>query len=123
MSAHASRAGSGGRPPKRPLTVGQLALVAERFKILAEPARLQLLQALMSGERSVSELVEATGLSQANVSKHLQLLLGHALVDRRKDGLFVFYRLADESVLQLCELVCSQLATTARERERRLARG
>jgi len=108
---------------KRPMTLGQLALVAERFKVLAEPARLQLLQALMAGERTVGDLTEVTGLSQANVSKHLQLLLAHNLVGRRKDGLFAYYSLADESVFKLCELVCERLETTARERQRRLARG
>ena len=108
---------------KRPMTVQQLALVAERFKVLAEPARLQLLQALMSGERTVGELTESTGLSQANVSKHLQLLLAHGLVARRKQGLFAYYSLADESVFQLCELVCTRLETSARERQRQLARG
>ncbi len=107
---------------KRPMTAQQLALVAERFRVLAEPARLQLLQALMAGERSVGELTAATGLSQANVSKHLQLLLANDLVARRKEGLFAYYHLADESVFQLCELVCSRLAESTRERQRRLAR-
>lgn len=104
------------------MTSGQLALVAERFKVLSEPARLELLQALMPGERSVGMLTDATGLSHANVSKHLQLLLAHDLVARRKEGLFAFYRLADESVFQLCELVCSRLTTSTRERQRRLRR-
>jgi DNA-binding transcriptional ArsR family regulator len=108
---------------KRTMTPGQLALVAERFKVLAEPARLQLLQALLAGERTVGELVEATGLSQANVSKHLQLLLAHELVARRKEGLFAHYRVADESVFRLCELVCGQLERATRERQRTLARG
>ncbi|HEU4697868.1 MAG TPA: metalloregulator ArsR/SmtB family transcription factor [Gemmatimonadales bacterium] len=108
---------------KGAMTAAQLALVAERFKVLAEPVRLQLLQALMAGERTVGELVEATGLSQANVSKHLQLLLAHELVARRKEGLFAYYSLADESVFQLCDLVCSRLERATRERQRRLARG
>jgi ArsR family transcriptional regulator len=104
------------------MTAEQLRLVAERFRVLAEPARLQLLQALMPGERSVGELTATTGLSQANVSKHLQLLLANDLVARRKVGLFAYYHLADESVFQLCELVCNRLAKSTRERQRRLAR-
>jgi DNA-binding transcriptional ArsR family regulator len=108
---------------RRPMTSQQLALVAERFRVLAEPARLQLLQALMTGERSVGELTEITGLSQANVSKHLQLLLASDLVARRKDGLFVYYQIADESVFQLCDLVCRGLARSTRERHRRLVPG
>jgi DNA-binding transcriptional ArsR family regulator len=107
---------------KRALTSAQLAMVAERFKVLAEPARLQLLQALMPGELSVGQLVETTGLTQANVSKHLQLLLAHNLVARRKEGLFVYYHIADQSVFQLCELVCGRLEREVRERQRRLVR-
>lgn len=106
---------------KKRMTAEQLTLVAERFKVLAEPVRLRLLQALMAGERSVGELAERTGLSQANVSKHLQLLLVHELVARRKDGLFAYYRLADDTVFRLCELVCSRLENATRERQRRLA--
>ena len=83
--------------------------LAERFKALAEPARLRILRELRGGERSVTELLEATGLNQANVSKHLQILHTHNFVARRKEGLFVYYRLADEHVFQLCELVCDRM--------------
>ena len=62
---------------KLSLTPDVLAMIAERFKALAEPARLQLLRCLQEQEMSVNELVEATGLGQANVSKHLQLLHTH----------------------------------------------
>ena len=75
------------------------------------------------GELSVGQLVETTGLTQANVSKHLQLLLVHNLVARRKEGLFVYYHIADQSVFQLCELVCNRLEREVRERQRRLVRG
>ena len=95
-----------------------LALVAERFKVLAEPARLQILSCLRGGELTVTELVEETGLSQANVSKHLQLLLAHGFVTRRKEGLFAYYALADRSVFQLCDIMCGRLSaqTTSRRR-------
>lgn len=88
-----------------------LQLVAERFKALAEPARLEILNALRDGEMTVSDLVGATGLGQANVSKHLQLLFTHGFVRRRKDGLFVYYALADRSVLKLCDIMCDRLAS------------
>lgn len=91
------------------LTPEVLDMVAERFKALAEPARLQLLRCLQSGELSVNELVEETGLGQANVSKHLQLLHAHGFVSRRKDGLFVYYALADKSVFKLCEIMCGRI--------------
>lgn len=88
-----------------------LRLIAERFKVLSEPARLEILNALREGEMSVSELVDATGLGQANLSKHLQLLLAHNFVARRKDGLFAYYSLADRDVFKLCDLMCGRLAS------------
>jgi ArsR family transcriptional regulator len=91
------------------MTPELLALIAERFKALGEPARLRILQALRDGEKTVSDLMRETGLSQANTSKHLQLLHGLGYVARRKEGLYVLYRLADESVLHLCDLMCGRL--------------
>ena len=87
------------------LTDGVLPLVAERFKALSEPARLNLLRSLQHGEQTVNELVLGTGLGQANVSKHLQVLHSHGFVKRRKDGLFVHYALADRQAMRLCELM------------------
>lgn len=91
------------------MTETTIGLVAERFKALGEPARLRILQALCDGERCVGELEEDTGLNQANLSRHLQLLSSTGLVKRRKEGLFVYYDLADRSVLKLCELMCGRL--------------
>ena len=84
-------------------------LLAERFRALAEPARLQLLDALRLREMAVSELVDETGLGQANVSKHLQMLHSAGFVKRRKDGLYVYYALADRNVMKLCDLMCGRL--------------
>lgn len=100
------------------LTPELLELVAERFKALAEPARLRILNALREGEKTVSVLMEETSLGQANISKHLQMLHALGFVKRRKEGLFVHYRLADESVFQLCDIVCGQLVEEASARER-----
>lgn len=97
--------------------------VAGRFKALAEPARLALLDAMRSGERTVSELVETTGLGQANVSKHLQVLHAHGFVARRKEGLFSWYRLADRDVLRLCDLVCGRLEKDVAAQQRMLGNG
>ena len=84
-------------------------LVAERFKALAEPVRLQILSALRPGELTVGELAAATELGQANASKHLQLLHSLGFVSRRKEGLFVYYALADESVFHLCDIMCGRI--------------
>ena len=108
--------------PKRPLTPELLHLVAGRFKALSEPARLQILQCLRGGERTVTELVEDTGLGQANLSRHLRLLDSLGFVSRRKEGLFAYYALADARVFQLCDIMCGQLEADARVRARALAR-
>lgn len=86
-----------------------LVLVARRFAVLAEPMRLRLLQALMEGERHVNALAELTEGTQANISRHLQTLAEAGLVSRRKEGLQVFYAIADDSIFKLCDLVCGSL--------------
>lgn len=101
----------------RALSRKQLDVIAGRFRVLGEPARLEILNALRDRERNVTELVEATGLSQANVSKHLQLLLRAGYVERRKEGLSAYYRVVDRDVFRLCELMCGRM-----ERELKLQR-
>jgi ArsR family transcriptional regulator len=93
----------------RPMPEGALELVARRFAVLAEPMRLRLLQALFDGEKNVTMLVGLTGGTQANISRHLQTLAEAHLLKRRKEGLQVFYAIADPSIFQLCELVCGSL--------------
>ena len=106
--------------PKAPspevLSPEVLSLIAERFRILAEPARLRLLNTLMAGERTVSELVEDTGLNQANVSKHLGILRSSGFVSRRKEGLYSFYNVSDPSVFDLCTIMCGRLEVDAASR-------
>ena len=99
------------------MTPALLASVAERFKVLAEPARLTVLDALRPGPRHVTALVEATGLQQANLSRHLQQLYLHGFVVRSRQGTFVHYAVADPQVFALCDLMCGQL-----ERSQRLRR-
>lgn len=98
-------------------------LVAARFRALGEPARLQILDALRRGEQSVNDLVDETGLGQANVSKHLQILHSLGFVARRKEGLFVYYRLADKSVFRLCDIMCGRIESRMRGVERMLRAG
>lgn len=92
------------------------ALVAERFKALADTARVRLLSAMRDGERSVGELVDDTGLTQANASKHLARLHQLGFVTRRRDGLHIYYHLADRDVLKLCDLMCGRIEAEARTR-------
>ncbi len=84
--------------------------VAAYFQALSEPTRLSLLNLLRDGERNVGELAQLTGFTAANVSRHLALLTMHGLVARDSRGTSVYYRIADESVYALCDLVCGNLA-------------
>ena len=95
--------------------------IAERFKALAEPMRLRLLQALRGGERSAGDLAERIGAGQANVSKHLQVLMQQGFVDRRKDGTTSWYRITDQQVFTMCELVCGAIEDEL-DRKRKLLR-
>jgi ArsR family transcriptional regulator len=81
--------------------------IAERFAVLGEVTRLKILAALREGEQTVSGLVSATGGNQANISRHLYTLRKSGIVDRRKDGIWVYYRIADPTVYELCRVVCS----------------
>lgn len=103
------------------LTPDMLSLVADRFKILAEPARLSILNALRKHELTVTDIVEATGLGQANVSRHLALLHASGFVSRRKEGLFAYYALADQCVFELCDLMCQSLDTALQTRRKAMA--
>ena len=92
--------------------------IASRFKVLAEPARMHVLNQLRAGPLNVRELIDATKLNQANLSKHLQLLHAHGFVARRRDGLFVVYELADKSVFSLCDIMCGPLERRGSELRR-----
>jgi DNA-binding transcriptional ArsR family regulator len=106
-----SRKKSGGGSGHKAMPPEALELVAARFRALAEPMRLRLLNVLMEGERSVTQLVEATGAGQANVSKHLSVLREANMVAFRKEGATTIYFIADPMLFELCNLVCRQLKT------------
>ena len=84
-------------------------LIARRFRVIGEPMRIRLLDWLRDGEATVSELTEALGASQQNVSKHLSVLAEIGIVGRRKDGNRVYYAVVDQGVYALCEDVCGGL--------------
>lgn len=86
-----------------------LALIASWFRTLAEPSRLKILRALEEGEKNITELVEATGLTQANVSRHVQSLVEAGMVGRRREGLAAICFIADPSITDLCDNVCNNL--------------
>ena len=96
------------------LTDETIEVVARRFRLLGEPVRLRLLQLLEADERTVNELVEALQGNQPNISRHLNALFDGGLVKRRRDGISIYYSVADPVVFKLCELVCK----SAREQVR-----
>src|SRR5690606_34272651 len=91
-----------------------LALRGKLFRGLSDPSRLAILEALRSGERTVSEIVEATGLSQPNVSNHLSCLRECGLVASTQQGRYVRYQLSDARVATLIGLADELVAEVAR---------
>jgi DNA-binding transcriptional ArsR family regulator len=91
------------------LSEEQLEQVALRFRLLGEPMRLRILQAICHKPRTVNEVVKAVGATQANVSKHLALLAGAGILARRKEGQSVYYGMKDQLAMKLCALVHKHL--------------
>ena len=100
---------STGKFPKV-LTVADLEQIAARFKLLGEPMRLRILQAVCKEPRTVNDIVSAAGSTQANVSKHLALLAAAGILTRTRDGQCVYYGIKDQLAVKLCELVRAQIA-------------
>ncbi|MCA1991653.1 MAG: metalloregulator ArsR/SmtB family transcription factor [Coleofasciculus sp. S288] len=92
--------------------------VSEYFSILSEPMRLRILNLLRDGEKCVQELVDATATSQANVSKHLKVMLQAGILSRRSEGTSAYYKVEDELIFELCNLVCDRLATRIEQQAR-----
>ncbi len=100
--------------------VPKLAQVVKRrvvgIRIPENQIALQLVKALHSGERNVTDLVKLTGFSQPNVSRHLAVLVAAGLIGRRKEGLNVLYRIIDESLADICTIVCKRVSNQSRTR-------
>ncbi len=92
-----------------------ISMIAGRFKALSDPSRIRLLGLLMQGEMSVHEMVDASGMSQTNVSRHLGLLRREGIVARRRDGKLAVYRIVDPNIETLCKLVCGGIESQLEE--------
>ena len=99
---------------KQKMSSAQVDAVSRLFRVLSEPSRLVLLQALHNGPLSVTELIDACSMKQANVSKHLGVLHDHRLVRRKREGVSIRYEIADPMIFALCELVCGKMEKDAR---------
>ncbi|MFC1941923.1 ArsR/SmtB family transcription factor [Chloroflexota bacterium] len=83
---------------------------AELCKSLSDPKRLQIIQQIRDGEKTVSQLAEVLGLKQSNTSQHLALLRTVGLISPRKDGRTVYYRLVSPKIAEACDLVHEVIA-------------
>lgn len=108
---------------KEELSDEALEMIASRFRLLSDPMRLKILHTLGDGEMNVGDLVGAMGAGQANVSKHLGIMLDAGLVARRKEGLNAIYRVADETIFELCDVVCARLKKQLETRKNALTGG
>ena len=100
-----------------------LSRIAEVLKAMADPTRLKILHCLHNGERCVSDILEVVGGSQANVSKHLSVLKRAGLVDCRRAGLNVYYRIIDDGVFTICRNVCDSLELRVDHERRTILQG
>lgn len=96
-------------PKHDPLPPELLDQVAKTFQVLSDPSRLEILQLLMAGPKTVSEVVAATGKGQANVSKHLSILANAGILSRTPKANTALYQVKDPLVYKLCDLVCGSL--------------
>nr|WP_228059426.1 metalloregulator ArsR/SmtB family transcription factor [Plectonema radiosum] len=94
--------------------------MAEFFKVLSEPSRLQILCTLKSGSKNVSQIIEDTALGQANVSKHLKVLTQASIVTRTQQGINVFYEISNPFIFELCELVCDSISLQIEQQNQNL---
>jgi DNA-binding transcriptional ArsR family regulator len=106
-----------------PLPDALVELIAQRFRVIGEPMRIRLLDALRDGPLTVNELTEALGTTQQNVSKHIGVLAQAGLVGREKEGNRVRCFIADESVFELCEMVCGGLRQQVADLDQLLSSG
>ena len=98
-----------------PLPDPLIELIAQRFRLIGEPMRIKILDRLRDGSATVGEIVADLNATQQNVSKHLGVLHQGGLLSRTKEGNSVRYAIADESVFELCEMVCGGLRSQLAE--------
>ena len=93
----------------------QLAQVLESvsgyFSLLAEPTRLRILHAICDSEKTVTEIVQDTGASQTNVSRHLNAMYRAGVLLRRREANFTLYSVGDRTVTEICRMVCIHIAS------------
>jgi DNA-binding transcriptional ArsR family regulator len=91
------------------LPIEALNFIAQKFHSLSDPVRLQIIQELKEGEKSGKELIEIIQTSQSTISKQLKNLFKTEIVDRRQDGNTIYYYIKDETIHDICKIVCSKI--------------
>jgi len=84
---------------------------AEIFRVMSAPMRLRIMSCLCAGEKNVSELLEEVDTTQSNMSQHLSTLYQAGIVQKRRDGVQIYYSIANPSFVDLCRAVCTQIET------------
>jgi ArsR family transcriptional regulator len=87
---------------------------ANLFRVMSAPMRLKIINCLCDGEKNVSYLLTKVNTTQPNMSQHLNTLYQAGILDKRREGVQIFYRIADQRIVTLCEAVCRDIATKAR---------
>jgi DNA-binding transcriptional ArsR family regulator len=103
------------------LSPAALSMMADFFKVLSETSRLQIVCSLKTGAKNVTEITEASGLGQANVSKHLKMLAQAGIVSKRQEGVCIYYQIANPFIFELCELVCDALSVQIQQQSKQFA--
>lgn len=83
---------------------------AEIFRVMSAPMRLRIMSCLCTGEKNVSELLEEVDTTQSNMSQHLSTLYQAGILQKRREGVQIYYCIANTSFIELCRAVCSQIA-------------
>jgi DNA-binding transcriptional ArsR family regulator len=86
---------------------------AELFAVLSTPIRLRIISELCQGERNVGQLLDQIGVSQPNMSQHLNIMYRSGILGKRRQGAQMFYRIADEKAVVVCRAMCTQVAIDA----------
>ncbi len=93
-------------------------LQSEVCKTLASPKRLEIINALKEGEKTVGELVDILGVPKANVSQHLAVMRHKGILKSRRDGVNIYYRISNPKVVQACVLMREVLTEQMQERSK-----
>jgi ArsR family transcriptional regulator len=82
---------------------------AEVFRVMSAPMRLRIINCLCDGEKNVGELLQAIDTTQPNMSQHLNTLYKAGVLAKRREGVQIFYHIANQKVVNICRAVCMQV--------------